>query len=364
MGDKIMKRFLSALLVMIITASTLFAFAGCNKEPEKYYEGIRFIFEELAVDDSTLEKYAADPARYRDIISDDFALGEDGADHFYENFADYYVYGMTIKVLNYTESELTLTSLESDSNGKDGVYIRKSINGGEIGIGAKLANTDFLADALTLQILNSNIELSDSDVIEIVKSMNLVLTCTDGTEEKKFNLSVEDNAEITEPETDGESSAAAFNLYGYAFVGVDRITLTEASEFEATYGMTSREAQRILKKTDNCRAFLYTLAIENLLDKDVVVYDVSLEKNGKNNLYAKATLGSELGLAARDPSKETFMPPFMVNVLCSDADMVETDVIDALDTMKFVITYAEKTVSGDEMNDEVGEKKTVTVTIL
>ncbi len=359
-----MKRFLSALLVMIITASTLFAFAGCNKEPEKTYEGIRFIFEELAVDDKALETYSSDPARYRDIISDDFALGKDGADHFYENFAEYYVYGMTIKVLNYTESELTLTSLESDSNGKDGVYIRKSINGSEIGIGAKLANSDFLADALTLQILNSNIELSDSDVIEIVKSMNLTLTCTDGTEEKKVNLSIEDSAEITEPATNDGSSVAAFNLYGYAFVGIDGIPFTKASELEATYGMTSKEAEKIVKKIDSCHAYSYTLSIENLCDKDVVVYDVSLEKNGKNDLYAKGTLGSELGLAARDPSKETGMPPFIVNILCTDDDMIESDVMDTLDTMKFVITYAEKTVSGDEMNDEVGEKKTVAVSIL
>ncbi|MBO5859074.1 MAG: hypothetical protein J6R20_04790 [Clostridia bacterium] len=358
-----MKRFISVLLVMIITATTLFVFSACNKEPAKENEGIRFIFEEIATDDNILEKYASDPARYRDIISDDFGLGESGADNFYENFAEYYVYGITIKVINYTGTELSLTGIESDSNGKNGVYIRKSINGGENGISAKLAESDAVADAITLHVLNANIELSDAEVIEIVKSMNLTVICDNGTEEKTYDLRLEDNVVISERDTD-DDTAAVFNLHGYAFVGVDSITLTEASQFEEIYGMNARDAKNAAKNTDKCKGFLYTLAIENLCDKDVVIYDVSLEKNGKNNIYAKATIGSEMALAARNPSEQAFMPPFMVNVLCTDADMVETDVIDALDTMKFVITYAEKVVNGDSTNEEVGEKKTVTVTIL
>ena len=64
-----MKRFISVLLVMIISASALFALSGCDKDPAKEYEGIRFIYEEIVADDNLLETYAGDPYRYRDIIS-------------------------------------------------------------------------------------------------------------------------------------------------------------------------------------------------------------------------------------------------------------------------------------------------------
>lgn len=356
-GGLKMKRFISVLLVMIISAATLFALSGCNKDPAKEYEGIRFIYEEIVADDNLLETYAADPYRYRDIISEDFGIGESGADNFYENFADYYIYGMTVKVLNYTGSELVMTSLESDSNGKNGVYLRKTINGGENGIGAKLPDSDFLADAITVHILNSNIELSDAQVVETVKAMNLTVTCSDGT---KYDLRLEDNVEITQ----NNDSKAVLNLRGLEFGVVDRPAFTDAAELESTYGMSAKDAQKFLKNTDGSAAYSYTVSIENLCDKDIVIYDVSLEKNGKNGIYAKATLGSEIGVPAHNPEAEVVMPPFIINVLCTEPDMLDSDVLGALDEAKITVTYAEKTVNGDEMNDEVGERKTVTVNIL
>ena len=352
-----MKKFISVLLVMIISAATLFAFSGCNNDPAKEYDGIRMIFEEIVADDNLLETYAGDPYRYRDIISDDFGIGESGTDNFYENFADYYLYGMTVKVLNYTGSELVMTSLESDSNGKNGVYLRKSINGGENGISAKQPDSDFIADAITVHILSANIELSDAQVVETVKQMNLTVTCSDGTE---FDLKLEDSVEITQ----NSESKAVVNLRGLEFGIVDRPAFTDTAELESTYGMSAKDAQKFLKNTDGAAAYSYTVSVENISDKDIVIYDVSLEKNGKNGVYAKATLGSEIGVPAHNPEAEVVMPPFIVNVLCTESDMLDSDVLGALDEAKITVTYAEKTVNGDAMNDEVGEKKTVTVSIL
>ncbi len=367
-GDKTMKRFISVLLVMIIAVTSVFVFSGCDKEPTQDFNGVRFIFEEIVADDFTLEKYASDPYRYRDIISGDFGLGEDGADKFYENFADYYIYGMTLKVLNYTGSELTFTSLESDSNGVNGVYIRKSINGGENGIGAKLADADFLADAITLHVLSANIELSDADVVQAVKGMNLTLTCNDGAQETKYDLKVEDSVEISQQSVDG---GAVLNLRGLEFGVAENLVAQYASDkakyapiLVSTYGMTEKEAEKFLGKTDGCCAYSYTVALENLCDKDIVVYEVVMEKNGEDGVYAKATLGGEMGLAAHNPETETVMPPFILNVLCTDSDMLDSDVLNVLDSAKISVTYAEKTVSGDEMSDGVGERKTVSIEIL
>lgn len=362
-----MKRFISVLLVMIIAVTTVFVFSACNNDPADDYDGVRFIYEDIVVDDNALETYAGDPYRYRNIISEDFGLGESGADNFYEKFEEYYLYGMTVKVLNYTGSELTITGLESDSNGKNGVYIRKSINGGEIGIGAKLPDSDFLADALVLHVLNANIELSDAEVIETVKSMNFTLTCNDGTQELKYDLRLEDNVEITQ----NNGSDAVVNLRGLEFGIVENLVAEYASDkakytpvLENTYGMSAKDAQKFLEKSDGCAAYSYTVSLENLSDKDIVVYDVALEKNGKKGIYAGATLGSEMGLAAYDPEAEVILPPFIINVLCTDPDMIDSEVLSVLDSAKITVTYAEKTVSGDEMNDKVGERKTVTVSIL
>lgn len=362
-----MKRFISVLLVMIIAAATVFALSACNNDPADEYDGVRFIYEDIFADDDALEIYAGDPYRYRSIISDDFGLGESGADNFYEHFEEHYLYGMTVQVLNYTGAELTITGLESDSNGKNGVYIRKSINGGENGISANLPDSDSFADALTLDVLSANIELSDAQVVDTVKSMNFTLICKNGEQEVKYDLKLEDSVEITQ----GKESKAVVNLRGLEF-GIDENRVAEyasdkensAPVLESTYGMSAKDAQKFLEKSDGCAAYSYTVSLENLSDKDIVIYDVALEKNGKKGIYAKTTLGSEMGLAAYNPNAELVLPPIIFNILCTDPDMIDSEVLDALDNAKITVTYAEKTVNGDEMNDSVGEKKTVTVSIL
>lgn len=362
-----MKRFISVLLVMIITAATVLAFSACGNDPADEYDGVRFIYEDVFVDDDALETLAGDPSRYRSIISDDFGLGESGADNFYEHFEEHYLYGMTVQVLNYTGAELTITGLVSDSNGKNGVYIRKSINGGENGISASLPGSDSVADALTLDVLSANIELSDAQVIDTVKSMNFTLICRNGEQEVKYDLKLEDNVEITQ----GKESKAVVNLRGLEFGIAEGLAAEYASDkekyapiLESTYGMSAKEAQKFLENPDGCAAYSYTVTLENISDKDIVIYDVALEKNGKKDVYAKSTLGGEMGLAAYDPNAEVILPPFIFNILCTDPDMIDSEVLSVLDSAKIRITYAEKTVSGDDMNDSVGEKKTVTVSIL
>ncbi len=363
-----MKRIFYALTALVLSAAMIFSFAGCKDNidpPDEKVSDIKLIYEEIIADDVLLETYANDPSRYRDIISDDFGYGENGADKFYENFAEYYIYGMTLKVLNYTDSAFTLKSIESDSNGKNGVYIRKSFNGGENGIEAKMAKRDYAESALTLHILNENLELSDEQVVGTVRSMNLTLTYTDGISEKKLTLRIGDNSEIVQSDAGEESIRLSGTEFGidenlrklYSDKSIHKDTLANG------FGMGEKGAEKFFASPEKYQPYSYNVKVDNLSDKSINVYGVQPVGNGKDGVYVKVNFNGEMGVPAKSAESGFIVPPFVIHVLCTDTELPDDSVMRIVDSMSFNVTYAERVQGENADSEQVGEIKTVTVNI-
>ena len=361
-----MKKLFYALTAIALSAAMMISFTGCKDNinpPDEKVSDIRLVYEEIIADDVLLEKIAGDSSRYRDIVSDDFGYGENGADKFYENYAEYYIYGMTLRVLNYTDSALTLQSIESDSNGKNGVYIRKTFNGVENSVDSKTSKNDYAEGAVTLHVLNENLDLSDEQVVSTVRTMNLTLTYTDGTSEKKLNLRIEDGIEITEA-TSGDE---IIKLSGTEF-GIDENILKlysdkniHMSTIANGFGFGEKAAEDFFASPDNYQAFAYNLKIDNLSDNGIVIYSIQPVDNGKDGVYVKATLNGEMGVPANSAESGYVLPPVVLHVLNTDKELLDDSVMRIVDEMKFVVTYAEK-LQGDDP-DAVGEQKTAEVKI-
>ncbi len=362
-----MKRFFSAVTAFILIAAIVFSFSACkdNNGPAEKPADIRLIYEDIVADDVLLETFAGDESRYRKIIVDDFGYGESGADKFYENYADYYLYGITLKILNYTDSSLVLKSIESDSNGKNGIYIRKSFNGGENGIDARMPESDYFADAITLHVLNENIELSDEQVVATVKSMNLTVTYSDGASEKNFRLKVEDNVEITQAQT-GDS---VIKLNGSEFGIEDKLRETYSDEntykdaIVNGFGLGEKGAEKFFDAPQNYQFFSYNVNIENVSEHDIIVYGIEPADNGNDGVYARVTFNGEMGIPAKDPNAGYVIPPFVIHILNTDPELLDDQVLGKVNEMSFNVTYAEKTVNGNSDSEEVGEQKTIKVKI-
>ena len=361
-----MKKLISAILVITLAAAVVFAFAGCKKNPTKEFEDLRFIYEDIIEDDVLLEKYANDVHRYRDIIAEDFGLGEENTDNFYENFAEYYIYGMTVKTLNYTESDITILSVESDSNGKNGVYVRKSVNGAENGVEAKLPENDYFANAMTVHILCENVELSMAQVVETVMDMNLTVKYTDGTTEKELILKVEENIEITAAPSGDKVIALRGEEFGAKEALIDTYVSdkgTYSKTLADDFGMGKKGAEDFFANPDKYDAYTYAVSVENLSGHDIVIYDISPVKNGRNDVFVKVGFSGEMGIPKKSADAGYVLPPFMINVINGNTEKLDDEVLSTVDSIKFNITYAEKLVDGNADSEEVGERKTVEISI-
>lgn len=363
-----MKKLFSAVTAAVLVAAIVFSFAGCKNNAELTptqapapAADYRMGYVDCIIDDALLETWASDAYRYKKIIADDFAMGAEGADNFYANAADHILYGVTVEIVNNTIEPIEITGIESDSNGKNGVYIRKSFDGGERLVAAKTS------EAVTLHVLCSNIDISDADVINTLKSMSFTMIYVRSGAEEKFGLKLEDSVEVAkDPNKEAKSiqigdggfefSEALWNMYKVDSEA-NRATLRN------NFGVSEDFIKAFYAKSENYNFFNYPILVENLSGHDIVVYDVAVEGNGIGGIYLNVAFNGEMGIPAKDPNLSYRLPSFIVQVLCDNDDLSDEQVKSVVDTMKFTITYAEKAVDGDPDSEETKEKQTITVTI-
>ena len=364
-----MKKFISALTAVVLAAAIVFAFAGCNKSEETVtstadetpVSDFRLGYVEIIPDVELLTLWGEDRYLYGKIITDEFGLDENKTNSFYESYETHMVYGLSVEIVNNTDNAVDISGIETDSNGKNGVYIRNTFDGGERSIGAHSS------DALTLHILCSDEELSDQQIVEAVKSMLLTLVYTQDTEEKKFALRLENGVEVYEKPSgntetirigdtgDFAPSEALWNKY-------KDDTEANRSALKTGFGVNDDFVSAFYKESESYNFYNYPIRIENISEHDIVIYDITTAENGKNGIYVNIAFNGEMGIPGYDPNANFMLPPFAVQILCVD-DLSEDQVKNTVDAMVFSITYAEKAVDGDPDSEEVKEKQTITVTI-
>ena len=363
-----MKKFISVILSAVLVAAIVFSFAGCKKTEEvaptqAYVSAAEFRmgYVDCIPDDALLIAWSSDEYKYRKIITDDFAMNADEADNFYANAADHILYGVTVEVVNNTSQPIEVTGINSEMNGTNGVYIRKTFDGAERFVGAKTS------EAMTLHVLCSNINISDAEVIETLKAMYFDLIYTQNGTQQKFALALENSVEV---EKDPNAVETAIRLGDGGFDFSQPLWDAYKVDSEANrvalknnFGVSEDFINSFYAKSEVYNFFNYPVLVENMSGHDVVIFDISVEGNGNGGIYVNVAFNGEMGIPAKDPNANYMLPSFIVQVLCDNDDLSDEQVKSVVDAMNFTITYAEKAVDGDPDSEEIKEKQTITVTI-
>lgn len=179
-----MKKILIAVIAVVLVAALgiggYFVLSDNNKEPEEllvyrddFVEGINL-----------LERFSTNPDRYKKALINEYQMGEEVANKFYEAPEEWLAYEQIIVLKNVSDEDLTIYGFEVKNNGKNGIYISTNL-GGELGISAGALEP---APA-SFSVLCSDGELSSEEVKALADKMeiNVVYSKTpteynDGTE--------------------------------------------------------------------------------------------------------------------------------------------------------------------------------------
>ncbi len=357
-----MKRIISIILAAVLTAAIGLSFAGCKDKNDpadaitQKVADVRIGFVDCELDEELLAVWLSDRYRYESVIADGFGLGAEGAKAFYESA--FFVYGVSVEIVNNTDTEIEFTGITSGTNGDGGVYIRKDFSGGAIGVDPHSSSP------ATIQIICTNEDATNEQVIEQVRAMSFKLTYTQGNEEKTFDSMLEDNVEVhREPaktkeilRLGGDDVVFSEALWEQYKDGTD----SNKAALKNGFGVSDDFIDKFYKKSEDYNFFNCVMRIQNMTEKDITVLDITTPENGKNGIYVNIARGSEMGIPAYDPNADYPLPAFAIQVLSTDLNLEEGDIQNTIYEMKFTVTYAEMTADGEP---DYNNKQTVTVTI-
>lgn len=129
---------------------------------------------DFAPADSIINAYTANPALMTDKIAASYDMDMATASRFTQSPEEWLAYELVLSVVNNTNKPVTLHSLDVQGNGKNGVYICTEL---ESGIGV----TPGASAAISLSVLCGNGELSDAEVEEFSKSIDIAAIYTVGS---------------------------------------------------------------------------------------------------------------------------------------------------------------------------------------
>ncbi len=163
-----MKKILIAVIAVVLVAALgiggYFVLSDNNKEPEEllvyrddFVEGINL-----------LERFTTNPDRYKKALINEYQMGEDVANKFYEAPEEWLAYEQIIVLKNVSDEDLTIYGFEVKNNGKNGIYISTNL-GGELGISAGALEP---APA-SFSVLCSDGELSSEEVKALADKMEI-----------------------------------------------------------------------------------------------------------------------------------------------------------------------------------------------
>lgn len=163
-----MKKILIAVMAVVLVAALgiggYFVLSDNNKEPEEllvyrddFVEGINL-----------LERFTTNPDRYKKALINEYQMGEDVANKFYEAPEEWLAYEQIIVLKNVSDEGLTIYGFEVKNNGKNGIYISTNL-GGELGISAGALEP---APA-SFSVLCSDGELSSEEVKALADKMEI-----------------------------------------------------------------------------------------------------------------------------------------------------------------------------------------------
>lgn len=362
-----MKKFISVIMAAVLTASIGFSFAGCGKKEQnapaetsaERVEDIRVGFISYETDENVLRWENTN--QYSPIITDNFGLGKDGATKFFANSSSYYAYGVSVEIVNNTDSPIEITGIETTLNGSGDVYIRNDFNGSAIGVEAHSSS------AHTLQVICLNEDASDEQVIAELFSRTYLLLYTQDAEEKSIAIELEESVEVYDEPSENDD-IIRFGDGGFVFSEALWEKYKDDTEANRTalktgFGVSDDFVNTFYKDSAIYNFFNYPVLVQNMSEHDIVILDITTANDGTDGIYVNVAFNSEMGIPAYDPDANYMLPTFAVQVLCDNDDLSDEEVQNVVNAMEFNVTYAEKAVDGDPDSEELKEEQTITVTI-
>ena len=174
-----MKKAIIAIIVVAVVAAAAtgayFIFFKNSNAPGEDIK-ISVTMEGFFESHSRYDAMMKNPERYRRALAEEYQMGAEGAEKFFENPEEWLTYEQLITIKNDSDHDITIYGYEIKDNGKNGIYISTS-SAGEIGISpGGTATTAF-------SILCSNIEVTTDEAKALVDEMNVRVVFTKTPEE-------------------------------------------------------------------------------------------------------------------------------------------------------------------------------------
>ncbi|MBQ2694999.1 MAG: hypothetical protein IJF57_05555 [Clostridia bacterium] len=174
-----MKKAIIAIIVVAVVAAAAtgayFLFFKNSKPPVEDIK-VTVTMDDFIESHSRYDAMMKNPERYMRALAEEYQMGTEGAEKFFENAEEWLAYEQIIVIKNDGDHDITVYGYEIEDNGKNGIYISTSA-GGEIGIPpGGTATTVF-------SILCSDIEASTDEAKALVDEMNVNVVFTKSPEE-------------------------------------------------------------------------------------------------------------------------------------------------------------------------------------
>ncbi len=174
-----MKKAIIAIIVVAVVAAAAtgayFLIFRNSNPPAKDVE-ITVTMDDFIESHSRYDAMMKNPERYKRALAEEYQMGAEGAEKFFENPEEWLAYEQIIEIKNNGDHDITVYGYEIKDNGKNGIYISTSA-GGEIGIppGGTAATV--------FSILCSDIEASTDEAKALVDEMDVNVVFTQTPEE-------------------------------------------------------------------------------------------------------------------------------------------------------------------------------------
>ncbi len=174
-----MKKAIIAIIVVAVVAAAAtgayFLFFKNSNPPVEDIE-ITVTMDDFIESHSRYDAMMKNPERYQRALAEEYQMGTEGAEKFFENPEEWLAYEQIIEIKNNSDHDVTVYGYEIKDNGKNGIYISTSA-GGELGIPpGGTASTAF-------SILCSDIEVSTDEAKALVEEMDINIVFTKSPEE-------------------------------------------------------------------------------------------------------------------------------------------------------------------------------------
>ncbi len=376
-----MKKFKnSAVAVLIICL--LFPFVSCSRNnggssaDEPLTAKVNVVYE----DGVTAEMLRANPENFLERQQDTYGMDEVSAKSFIKDTNKWQVYNVEVLINNATSDDLMFYFIESESNGKSGIFIGRESIDGEFGVPAGVKDVTYnvsfivnIENRTPQQVLSdvnaidftlrysSKPAVSDEDKIDESNLLSLYIKGL-GSDGEATAAGGKDGAGSDKDTSKGDGLATSelsasksdASLYSDMLEVYRKNPRAFASESE-NFGFAHDDAEDILGDK-GYKIYRLNISLKNNSTHDLTIYNTLSASNGKDGIYVNRV--SEYGEFSIAGGSEQVMP---VTVLVKTSGRSDDECIGDILSLKLTLEYSKTPTINASGLESIEEIKTLAV---